>query len=103
MYQVVVCNCPTQSSAEEIAQALVSQKLAACVNIMPNVTSIYQWQGKIEQDSEVMLIIKTSRALFAEVAELIKQLHSYEVPEIIALDIQQGDSDYLNWIANSLK
>ncbi|NMP31769.1 divalent-cation tolerance protein CutA [Thalassotalea sp. M1531] len=103
MFQVVLCTCPNKILAEEIAKVLVSEQLAACVNIMPGVTSIYQWQGKIEQDEEVMLLIKTSANLFGKLSNKIKQLHSYDVPEIVALDIQQGDEGYLDWITGSLK
>lgn len=103
MYQVVLCTCPNQELAITIANKLVSEQLVACVNVMPQITSIYQWQGKIEQNSEVLLLAKTAKEKFDEVAKRIHQLHSYDVPEVIALDIQQGSSEYLNWISNSLK
>lgn len=103
MCQLVLCTCPTTELAEKIATALVTEKLVACVNILPQITSVYQWQGKIEKDSEVQLLIKTTAALFSSVNQRIRELHSYDVPEVIAVDIQQGDSEYLDWITNSLK
>lgn len=89
--------------AEQIAEQLVTEQLAACVNLMPGITSVYQWQGKIEKEDEVLLFIKTSAEIFDELSARIEALHPYEVPEVIALDIQQGNSAYLDWIAGSLK
>lgn len=102
MYQVVFCTCPNEDVAKEIATHLVKQKYAACINIVPNVTSVYQWEGNIECDNEVQLYIKTESMKFGIVSQEIKKLHPYDVPEIIALNIQQGDKDYLNWIKESL-
>jgi len=95
---VVFCTTPDQKTAERIAQTLVEQKLAACCNLIPNLTSIYQWQGKIQKDSEVLMIIKTHRKLFSELEAKIKALHPYQVPEIISLPIEQGNADYVKWI-----
>ncbi len=103
MYQVVLCTCPNKIIAEKIAQNLVGEKLAACVNILPDITSIYSWQGKIERNSEVQLFIKTKSVLFDQLCTSINAIHPYETVEIIALNIQQGDEHYLNWIANSVK
>ena len=103
MYQVVLSNCPDTKTAELIAHRLVTDRLAACVNIMPNVSSVYYWQDKIQQDTEVMLIIKSKQSLFAQLESLITELHPYEVVEVIALDIQQGNEPYLNWINNMVK
>jgi periplasmic divalent cation tolerance protein len=103
MYQLVLTTCPNEEVAKKIAQHLVSRKLAACVNIVPNVTSVYSWQNEIHCDNEVQLLIKTAEILFAELSKEINQLHPYDVVEIIALNIQQGDKHYLNWISNSLK
>jgi len=103
MYQVVLCTCPTAEIAEVISHTLVEKKLAACVNLLPQVRSIYLWQGKIEQDQEIQLIIKTTKTLFAELEKIIVQLHPYDVPEIIALDIKHGHQPYINWIDESLK
>ncbi|TRX53145.1 divalent-cation tolerance protein CutA [Thalassomonas sp. M1454] len=103
MHQVVITNCPNDEVAQNIAKKLVTKRLAACVNIMPNITSVYEWQGELQQDSEVMLIIKTKSSLFTELKQHIEQLHPYDVAEIIALDIQQGNELYLNWITNTVK
>ena len=94
MYRVVLCNCPSRIVAEQIAEQLITEQLAACVNLMPGITSVYQWQGNIEQEDEVMLLIKTSAEIFEELSARIETLHPYEVPEVIALDIQQGNNAY---------
>jgi periplasmic divalent cation tolerance protein len=103
MYQVVLCTCPDNVIAKKIAQDLMGNKLAACVNISPEITSIYSWQDKIECDNEVQLIIKSKAELFKQLCENINAIHPYDTVEIIALNIQQGDENYLNWIANSVK
>jgi periplasmic divalent cation tolerance protein len=90
-------------NAKNIAQQLVQEKYAACVNIIPNIISVYRWQENIECDSEIQLIIKIHANKFNEVADEIKRLHRYDTPEIIAMNIQQGDNNYLNWITESLK
>ncbi|WP_206483259.1 divalent-cation tolerance protein CutA [Thalassotalea sp. G2M2-11] len=102
MYQVVLSTCPNTQVAEQIASALVTEQLAACVNILPKIKSIYQWQGKIACDDEVQLIIKTKTEHFTDVSDKISQLHPYDTPEIIALDIAQGNHSYLQWIDESL-
>jgi periplasmic divalent cation tolerance protein len=103
MYQVTLCTCPTASVAQKIAEHLVSEKLAACVNILPNMISVYRWQGKVVNETEVQLMIKSTLALFDSINNRIKQLHPYDTPEVITLNIQQGDNQYLNWINESLK
>ena len=102
MYQVVLSTCPTTEVAEQLASQLVTEKLAACVNILPKIKSIYQWQGKIVQDQEVQLLIKTDSELFQALCDKINQLHPYDVPEIIALEITQSSHAYLQWIDESL-
>lgn len=103
MYQIVICNCPNTQTAEHIADQLVKTKVAACVNILPSMTSIYQWQAEIHHDNEVMMLIKSKASLFAELEQTITELHPYEVVEIIALNIQQGNELYLNWINDTVK
>ncbi|OUR63002.1 divalent-cation tolerance protein CutA [Colwellia sp. 39_35_sub15_T18] len=101
--QLVLTTCPNEQIANSIAQHLVTEKLAACVNILPNITSIYHWQGEIQRDSEVQLLIKTDSEKFALLNAQINELHPYDVVEVIALNIQQGDNHYLNWIREYLK
>ncbi|TPH15096.1 divalent-cation tolerance protein CutA [Litorilituus lipolyticus] len=102
MYQLVLTTCPDIAVAKTIAEILVSKKLAACVNIVPNITSVYQWQGEMHCDEEVQLIIKTLDTVFTQLKEEINLVHPYDVVEIIALNVQQGDEHYLNWISNAL-
>ncbi len=103
MYQIVLCTCPDIVCAKTIAAELINDKIAACVNIIPAVTSIYKWQGKIECTEEVQMLIKSQQPFFEQVNRKINQLHPYETPEMIALNIQQGDKHYINWIADSMK
>jgi periplasmic divalent cation tolerance protein len=100
---VVLVTCGSVKEARMIARALVERKLAACVNILPSaVESIYLWKGKVESAKEFLLVIKTARRQFSAVESEVRRLHSYEVPEIIALPIATGSRDYLSWIADSL-
>lgn len=98
---VVYCTCPDQAAAEYIAEAVVSERLAACVNLVPGVTSIYRWQGEIQRDAELLLIIKTRRAVYPQLEARISELHPYQVPELIALPVQAGSAAYLAWIADN--
>lgn len=100
-YSVLFCTVPQGDKAAEIAEYLVEKGLAACVSIIPAMRSIYRWQGKICSDSESLLIMKTKKNLIQQVSVAIKSVHPYEVPEIIALDIQDGLSEYLTWIGES--
>ena len=95
---VVLCTCPDNTSARELAQTLLSEKLAACVNLIPQVTSLYYWQGKLEESQEVQLVIKTRRTMFGVLQERLLALHPYEVPEILALPILCGNPAYLQWV-----
>ncbi|HLJ89134.1 MAG TPA: divalent-cation tolerance protein CutA [Candidatus Angelobacter sp.] len=97
---VVLTTAGTQEEARRIAGALVERKLAACVNIVPQVESVYRWQGKVESSAEWLLIIKTQIAAFEQVRAAIKELHSYELPECIQLEIVNGSDAYLQWIFN---
>ncbi len=98
---VVYCTCPDPATAERIAETVVDERLAACVNIAPGLTSIYRWQGRIQRDAEVLLIIKTRSTVYPLLEGRIRELHPYEVPEIIALPIQAGSATYLDWIVES--
>jgi periplasmic divalent cation tolerance protein len=100
---VVFVTCGSAKEARKIARALVEAKLAACVSMMPSaVESIYRWKGKVESAKESLLVIKTTRKRFAAILAEVCRLHSYEVPEIIALQIAIGSRDYLSWIAESV-
>lgn len=102
MYHLIYCTCPNQETAEQIARQLVSDKLAACVNILPGVSSIYQWQGEIETAQEHLLLIKSQQARYAAIEAAIKVIHPYQVPEIIAVAIDNGSTEYLQWIDSCL-
>jgi periplasmic divalent cation tolerance protein len=97
-YQLVYCTCPDAATAEQIAGNLVEKGLAACVNILPGILSVYQWKGKRESDQEHLLMIKTTRSAYPCLEQAILQLHPYELPEIIAVPINQGLAGYLAWI-----
>ncbi len=101
--QLVLTTCPDDQIAKVIAEYLVKEKLAACVNILPNITSIYYWQNEVQYDGEVQLLIKTTSNKFKQLNARINELHPYDVVEVIALNIQQGDNHYLNWIREYLK
>ncbi|HMK34863.1 MAG TPA: divalent-cation tolerance protein CutA [Desulfomonilaceae bacterium] len=97
-YIVCLVTIDDPDKAVQIARVLVEKKLVACVNIIPEIRSIYSWRGKLCDETERLLIMKTRAELFAEVESQVKSLHPYEVPEIIAMDIQSGLADYLRWI-----
>jgi periplasmic divalent cation tolerance protein len=101
-YGVVLVTTASQAEGEAIAKALLTEKLAACVNIIP-IHSFYTWQGKLASDREWQLIIKTNLALFSQLSTKIRELHSYEVPELIALPILAGAESYLSWIDENVK
>ena len=96
---IVITNCPDEETANHIALAVVEARLAACVNILPRVQSIYRWQGAVESAVEVPLLIKTTAATYPALEAAIRERHPYEVPEIIALPISAGLPAYLNWVA----
>jgi len=101
---VVLVTCGSRKEARKIARALVGQRLAACVSeIGVPVASTYHWKGRVESAKEFLLLIKTSKRRFAAVRDAVRKLHSYEVPEIIALPVAKGSRDYLDWIAESVK
>ncbi len=95
---LVYCTCPDHDTALRIAQALVERQLAACVNLVPGLTSVYRWQGHTETASEVLLLIKTRQAVYPELEAALLALHPYELPEIIAVPIEAGLPAYLSWI-----
>jgi periplasmic divalent cation tolerance protein len=95
---ITLCTCPNKETAEKIARLLVVDKLAACVNILPNITSIYSWQGQIETTDEQLLIIKSPQTNYQAIETAIRSHHPYELPEIIAVPIERGLPEYINWI-----
>jgi periplasmic divalent cation tolerance protein len=99
---VVLSTCKSAEEAAQIARALVEKKLAACVNVMPAVRSFYRWKGVIEDEQESLLVIKSSRGLFDQLRVEIEKLHSYEVPEVIAVPIVDGSEGYLEWLDREL-
>ncbi len=98
-YLLVLCTCPGNTVAAEIATALIDQNLAACVNRVPGIKSYYRWQGRLEQDDEVLLMIKSTRACFPLLEAAIRSVHPHEVPEIIAVPITAGSEAYLRWVS----
>ena len=99
---IALCTVPNETIAGQIADALVSEKLAACVNIIPSIMSVYRWKDVIERGEELLLLIKTSEAAWPLLETRILELHPYELPEIIAVPIQTGKADYSQWIKNNL-
>jgi periplasmic divalent cation tolerance protein len=100
--RIVLTTASSEEEARKIAHHLVERNLAACVNLVPQITSIYRWQGKVEEAREWLLIVKTTAAAFAQVREAIAELHSYDVPDCISLPIEDGSQNYLQWIAESV-
>ena len=100
---VVLVTCGSEEEAIKIANALVEKHLAACVNLISPLRSIYRWEGKIWDEKEWLLIIKTQKQRFLELEKKVKSLHSYSVPEIICLPIVEGSSSYLNWLEEMTK
>ena len=99
-YIVVLITAGNSEEARKIADALVGQRKAACVNIVPDVRSLFWWEGSLDEDSENLLVVKTREELLPEVIDLVKGVHSYDVPEIIALPIVGGNADYLKWVGD---
>ncbi len=97
--RIVLTTAGSQEEATRIAHALVERRLAACVNIVPRIESVYRWQGKVESATEWLLLIKTQAGIFERVREAINELHSYDLPECVMLNITTGSQDYLDWIA----
>lgn len=95
---LVITNMPDRVTAERIAEALVTEGVAACVNVLAECTSIYRWEGKIEHASEVPLFIKTTNAVYPQLENTLRKLHPYKIPEIIALPVSAGLPEYLNWV-----
>jgi periplasmic divalent cation tolerance protein len=100
---VILVTVPNRRAGRKIARHLVAERLAACVNITETIQSIYHWKGKLVEDKEFLLVIKSARPLFPEIKTAITRLHPYETPEIICLPIVEGSEDYLRWISATVK
>ncbi len=101
-YIVVLMTAGSMQEAEKIAQTLVEERLAACVNLVSGIASVYRWEGKVQQDQEVLLIAKTRCGAFSRLAQRVREIHSYEVPEVIAVPVEAGLASYLNWVAQEV-
>ena len=99
---VVLVTCPTPAVGRRLARELVRLRLAACVNVLPGVESVFRWQGKVDRSREALLVIKTTRARFAALRRKVLSLHPYDLPEVIALPLAAGHPPYLRWIASSV-
>jgi periplasmic divalent cation tolerance protein len=99
---LVLSTVPDDASAETLARTLVEEKLAACVNILAPMVSIYRWKGAVERGTERQLVIKTTRDLAMAVGKRLKELHSYDVPELIVISVDGGSNDYLDWVTTSV-
>jgi len=97
---LVLTTLPNSDAAADLAKKVVGEKLAACANILPAVRSIYRWQGAVQDENEVLVLLKTRRAQFERLKTRILELHPYDVPEVIAIPVEQGHGAYLDWIAN---
>jgi periplasmic divalent cation tolerance protein len=99
---VVLSTCSSEEEAERLARLLVERRLAACVSVVPGVRSFYRWQGAVESAGEWLLVVKSSRPLFADLTAALEAAHSYEVPEVLALPVGDGASKYLTWMMQNL-
>lgn len=100
--RIVLSTAGSEEEAHKIARFLVERQLAACVNIVPHIESVYRWQSKVESSREWLLLIKTTAQKFDDVRDAIRELHSYELPECIAIAVEDGSSEYLAWIGDSV-
>ena len=100
---VVLSTCANEEEAERLARLLVEQRLAACVSVIPGMRSYYRWKGAVETSAECLVIVKSSRDLFASLTAVLEKAHSYEVPEALAIPIVDGAANYLNWLGANLR
>lgn len=99
----VYITCKNQEEALEIAKKAVSEQLAACGNILPKMTSVYMWEGKLQEDEEAVLVLKSHAALMPDLMARVKEWHGYEIPAILALPIVDGNHDYIEWMAGEMR
>lgn len=100
---VTLCTCPDRDAADRIARTLVDERLAACVNALPGVTSTYRWQGEVQQDNEFLLLIKSTPERAAAMLDRILELHPYDVPEVLTLPVATGLPAYLHWVGENTR
>jgi periplasmic divalent cation tolerance protein len=103
MFYLVLSTAKDRDEAEHIAERLVRERLAACVNVFSDLRSVYRWKGKVERAGEALMLMKTSRGKLSRLMARVKELHSYEVPELLALPIERGSSKYMKWLRESLR
>jgi periplasmic divalent cation tolerance protein len=101
--RLVLVTCGSAAEARKITRAVVGKRLAACVNVLPEVQSTYRWRGKVERSRELLLVIKTTRARLRRLEEEIRRLHSYEVPEFLVLEVEKGSPAYLRWLGENAR
>ncbi|HHQ40863.1 MAG TPA: divalent-cation tolerance protein CutA [Chromatiales bacterium] len=101
-HRVVLCTCPDEGVGAEIGRMLVERRLAACVNVVPGLTSIYRWRGRVETDREVLLVVKTTAAALPALTAAVRERHPYELPEIVAVGVEDGLEEYLKWVDESV-
>jgi periplasmic divalent cation tolerance protein len=99
---VILCTCNSEEQATRIARELVERRLAACVQVTPGIRSFYHWKGKVEEDAEYLLLIKSNRELYERLEAELRRIHSYEVPEIVALPVVEASADYQAWMEREL-
>jgi len=99
---LVLVTTSSKDEAATIADALVSERLAACVNIVSAIESVYRWEGKVVREPEALMVIKTTHERYADLERRVKELHSYSTPEVIAMKIEQGSAEYLSWLSESV-
>ncbi|MBI3331017.1 MAG: divalent-cation tolerance protein CutA [Candidatus Omnitrophica bacterium] len=99
---VVLVTCPNRTVARRLGKALVQRRLAACVNLLPAVESVFWWRGRVDTSREVLLLIKTTRRLLPRLARAVVELHPYDLPEVLALPVAAGHPPYLRWVASSV-
>ena len=103
MFAVVLVTCPNMASARRVAEVLLKDRLAACINIVSGLKSLFWWKGKLEEADEALLIIKTRLVLVRDLIARVKELHLYEVPEVIVLPIVEGSDEYLSWLGREVR
>jgi len=103
VFVVVLVTCPSVEEARRIARVLLEERLAACINIVPGLTSLFWWEGKLDEAQEALMIIKTRASLLPELTTRVRELHPYEVPEVVALPIVGGSEDYLSWVGEEAR